>query len=268
MITNPNVEIVILEHIQSYLQLHGSCKIKDIFLSYNSPVKVTKSELINTVNSSIRKGYLRIIKQRVPREDSIVVLEKPFRFDSIEDKISIVISKPRFRGISLENFEHRNNQIDSITCFREIITSTRQVLRICSPFLQKNVLSEDSFPELTDLLMGLFRKNIEIRILSRELFKGRGEHLQWVVDIADSLDKRHNLKIVDYHFESENGSIISSTHAKILVADSEIAYVGSAELRMNSLVANFEVGCMIQGLQVFGICEVFDFMFSQGRKWV
>jgi hypothetical protein len=46
-----------------------------------------------------------------------------------------------------------------------------------------------------------------------------------------------------------------------------MAYVGSAELRRNSLIANFEVGCLVKGPQVFGICEVFDLMFSKGKVW-
>jgi phosphatidylserine/phosphatidylglycerophosphate/cardiolipin synthase-like enzyme len=65
----------------------------------------------------------------------------------------------------------------------------------------------------------------------------------------------------------EDGTIISSTHAKLIIADYDLAYIGSAELRRNSLVTNFEIGCLIRGSQVFGICEVFDFIFSRGRIW-
>jgi phosphatidylserine/phosphatidylglycerophosphate/cardiolipin synthase-like enzyme len=169
--------------------------------------------------------------------------------------------------LSLGSIEERNKQIDSIDCFREIISSARRTLRICSPFIQKNVLSEDSFPDLKELLVDALERNVNIRLLSRELFQGREEEVQWLVDIARELDKEENLTIVDYHLTSEQGGIVSSTHAKLLVADYDKAYVGSAELRRNSLVANFEVGCLLTGPQVIGICEVFDCMFSRGSVW-
>ncbi len=265
MIINPNVEIVLLKHIQNHLDQFGKCKIKEIFQNYDAVIPVTKAELINTINNSIRTGNLCITDKKVPWQDSTVTLVKPFQFPDKYEEISIVISKPRFVELSLGNIEQRNKQIDSLECFREIISSAKDVLRICSPFMQKNVLEEASFPDLRELLVDALKNDVEIRLLSRELFQGRAEEIQWIIDIATKLGKIANLKVVDYHLSLENRSIISSTHAKLIVADYDMAYVGSAELRQNSLIANFEVGCLVKGPQVFGICEVFDFMFSHGR---
>ena len=78
--------------------------------------------------------------------------------------------------------------------------------------------------------------------------------------------KFHNLKILRYHLSGERGTVFSSTHAKMLIADNSLAYIGSAEVRKNSILANFEVGCLISDESVFGLCEVFDLMFNMGIK--
>lgn len=264
---NPNVEIYIQKYLQKYLMCKGVCSIKELIQNYSSSIPTTEAELRNAINNALKLGHIKIIDRKIPRDESTVRLSKPFLFNCSEGNFYIVISKPRMRELSLGGIEERNNQIDSIDCFREIISSARRILRICSPFIQKNVLSEDSFPDLKELLIDALERNVNIRLLSRELFQGRGEEVQWLINIAQDLDKEKNLTIVDYHLSSEQGNVLSSTHAKLLIADYDKAYVGSAELRRNSLVANFEVGCLLTGPQVIGICEVFDFMLSRGSVW-
>lgn len=267
MRVNPNVEIAVQEFIQKYMLVNATCSIKDLIRNYQTTVPTTEAELRNAISNALRSGNLQIIEKKTSWDESTVRILRPFLINNSDDKISIVISRPRLKELSLGGVENRNKQIDSIDCFREIITSANKILRICSPFIQKNVISDDAFPDLKQLVIDTLERNVEIRILSRELFQNRGDEVKWIIDIAKYLDKYEKLKIVDYHILSEQGGIFSSTHAKLLIADYDLAYVGSAELRRNSLVANFEVGCMLRGPSVVGICEVFDSMFFQGRVW-
>lgn len=263
---NPNVEIAVQKYIQEYM-VRGTCSIKELLRNYKSSVPTTEAELRNTISNALRFGNLQTVEKKTSWDESTVILLRPFLFNNADGEISIVISRPRFKELSLGGIEDRNKQIDSIDCFREIITSANKVLRICSPFMQKNVLSEDAFPDLRQLIFDALERNVDIKLLSRELFQGRKEEIHWIVDLARDLDKEEKLTIVDYHILSDRGDILSSTHAKLLIADYNMAYVGSAELRRNSLIANFEVGCLISGPAVIGICEVFDSMFTQGRVW-
>lgn len=267
MRVNPNVEIAVQEYIQKYMVVRETCSIKELIRNYKSSVPTTEAELRNTVSNALRFGHLQIVDKKTSWDDSTVILLKPFLFNNADGKISVVISRPRLKELSLGGIEERNKQIDSIDCFREIITSANKILRICSPFLQKNVLNDDAFPDLKQLIIDAFERDVDIKLLSRELFQGRGEEILWIADIARGLDKEEKLTIVDYHILSDRGEIISSTHAKLLIADYTMAYVGSAELRRNSLIANFEVGCLISGPAVIGICEAFDSMFNQGKVW-
>lgn len=267
MTINPNVEMAIQRYIEYFLDKHNICAIIDILDSCHTSIQATRAELINTINNALIMKNLVIIDRKIPWENSTVVLARRFLIIDTTDITSIVISKPRLKELSLRNIEQRNDLIDTVTCFEQIIASCKSVLRICSPFIQENVIDDDSFPKLRELLIDALRRDVEIRLLSRELFQGRGDEVQWIIDAAINIGKRDSLRIVDYHLLSENGSILSSTHAKLIVADYSLAYVGSAELRKNSLMANFEVGCLVRGPQVFGICEIFDDMFSSGRIW-
>lgn len=264
---NPNVEIAVQKYIQESMAINGTCSIKELIRNYKSSVPTTEAELRNAISNALRMENLQIIEKKTSWDDSNVRFLRPFSIHNSNDNISIVISRPRLKELSLGGIENRNKQIDSIDCFREIIESANKILRICSPFVQKNVMNDDAFPDFKQLIIDALERNVEIRLLSRELFQNRGDEVRWIINIAKDVDKVEQMKIVDYHILSEQGGIFSSTHAKLLIADYDLAYVGSAELRRNSLVANFEVGCMLRGDNVIGICEVFDSMFFQGRVW-
>ena len=123
-----------------------------------------------------------------------ICLIKPFSINNSNENISIVISRPRLKELSLGGIENRNKQIDSIDCFREIITSANKILRICSPFIQRNVINDDTFPDLKQLIIDAFERNVEIRLLSRELFQNRGDEVRWIIDISKNLEKNEKLR--------------------------------------------------------------------------
>lgn len=263
MIVNPYVENAIIEYILNYLNVHRSCTLWSLLQNYSSKEVATESELRTVLYKLIDEGSLKLLNGKITSDNSVVKLSRLPTFKKIKDEIKIVVSKPNLKEISIQDIEDRNSQINSIECFRFIISSAKNTLRICSPFIQHNVLNIDAFPDFKKLIVDALNRGVEVKLLTRELNE-RHEEVQWLVEIANKIDKGSNLSIVDYHLQEKDGSILSSTHAKILIADYDVAYIGSAELRKNSLIKNLEIGCMIRGSSVFGICEVFDFMFSQG----
>ncbi len=262
MIVNPYVENAIMKHVTSYLDEHKSCSLWSLLQSYSSKEIATEAEIRAVIYKLIDKGYLILLNSGIT-DDSVLRLAKHPVFFEIKDEIKIVVSKPNLKEISIQDIEDRNHQINSIDCFRLIISSAESTLRICSPFIQHNIVDGDAFPDFRNLLITALNRGVEIKLLTREL-KERNSEVQWIVDISEKIDKRNKLSVVDYHLQEIDGPIISSTHAKMLIADHDVAYIGSAELRKNSLIKNLEIGCMIRGSSVFGICEIFDFMFSQG----
>lgn len=264
MKVNPTVEGIVRGYIESYLLTHGQSTLEELLENYNGP-HVNEAEFRNVIKNALAEGYLetsiadgsKCKKIRLSRS-----FPPPAEYD-----FRIVISKPRLQELGLLSLQLRNDFVDSVDCFRTLIDTSRYTLRICSPFLQANVCDKEVFPDLNELLANAFNRGVSVFVLSRELFSRRGSEMAWIVELAQNLDRSQNLKIVDYHLQNTAGRVLSSTHAKLLVSDSKSAYVGSAELRKNSLNANFEVGCFITGPQVIGICEIFDAMFSAGKSW-
>ena len=76
----------------------------------------------------------------------------------------------------------------------------------------------------------------------------------------------NKLEIFDYYIPNKEGLLASSVHAKLIIADEKIAYVGSAELRLNSLDKNFEVGIMLENMNVQGLVDLFDAMTNLSKK--
>lgn len=263
MIVNPYVENAIIEYVLNYLSVNRSCTLWSLLQNYSRKEVATEAELRTVLYKLINEGSLKILNGKTTSDNSVVKLSRLPTLKKIKDEIKIVVSKPNLKKISIQDIEDRNSQINSIECFRFIISSAKNTLRICSPFLQQNVVNIDVFPDFKKLMVDSLNRGVEVKLLTRELNK-RHEEVQWLIELANKIDKRSKLSIVDYHLQDDDGSIMSSTHAKILISDYDVAYVGSAELRKNSLIKNLEIGCMIKGSSVFGICEVFDFMFSEG----
>ena len=265
---NLNIEKKILQYLQDYLWEHKSATIKELIENYSSIPTITESEIRHVIINAANKGFLRVINTSgEPRDLATVTLIKPIPSYRDFPSVNIVISKPRLRELGLVNIQQRNDQIDTVDCFRTLIDSSVDILRICSPFMQSDVIDDDAFPDLIDCMSSALNRNVKVRILTRDL-KTRGEkEIAWILNLAKRLRKENNLSIVDYHLLAESGRILSSTHAKLIISDDKLAYVGSAELRKNSLIANFEVGCLLSGSQVTGLCEIFDTMYLKGNIW-
>lgn len=262
---NQNIENKIFQYLQDYFASNKSTTIKELIENYSAIPTITETEIRQVIVDAANNGFLNICKvEGEPRDYAKVILIKPIPCRKETDGFKIVISKPRMRELGLVKIQQRNDQIDTIDCFRTLIDSSTHILRICSPFMQSNVVNDDAFPDLIFCISNAFNRNVKIQILTRDL-KNRGEQeILWIKNLAYDLKKENNLSIVDYHLLSESGNILSSTHAKLIISDDNLAYVGSAELRKNSFIANFEVGCMVSGPQVIGLCEIFDTMYSKG----
>lgn len=263
---NKNIEKKIYRYLQDFLLLNNSGTIKELLENYSGYPTLSEREFRYIINDAKKKGFLKISKNMGGLDDQITIsLSKPFPLNNGELEVKIVISRPRLRELGLGNIQQRNDQIDTIDCYRTLIDSSKKILRICSPFMQYDIVDEDAFPDIIDHMSDAFNRNVLVRILTRDL-KRRGEkEIEWIVKLAKDLNKDDNLTIVDYHLLNESGRILSSTHAKMIISDEDLAYIGSAELRKNSLIANFEVGCLLSGSQVIGLCEIFDTMYLKGN---
>jgi len=76
-------------------------------------------------------------------------------------------------------------------------------------------------------------------------------------------EHRDNFEVRDlYRWDESRGSQAFATHAKIVIVDKRVCYVGSANLTDTSLSTNFEFGVVVEGDIVRDAVTVFDEVFE------
>jgi len=186
--------------------------------------------------------------------------------DNTNQSLNIIVSIPRFTELGLDRMRQDFGMMETREAFRKVIMEARSTLRISSPFIEKNILDDDVMPDIVERIKFSLERGCQIRLLTREAAKKRKDQVQWLVDLVENDNRQEQLQLFDYHLQDENSRIVSSTHSKLVIADSSIAYVGSAEMRRNSLKHNFEVGCLLGGPKVVGLCHVFDLMTRYAER--
>jgi phosphatidylserine/phosphatidylglycerophosphate/cardiolipin synthase-like enzyme len=59
------------------------------------------------------------------------------------------------------------------------------------------------------------------------------------------------------------GMLVEAIHAKVVIADRRVAYVGSGELRKHSLTADVEIGVLLRGAAVEHLADLFDVVWEK-----
>jgi phosphatidylserine/phosphatidylglycerophosphate/cardiolipin synthase-like enzyme len=256
----------IVEQIRKMLSRSGSSMtLEDIVSGYPELAGATETEIREAIDWGVRNGYLEYNHDRESkpqRVSSTTKMASQFR----ELDLEVVMSIPRFTELGLDRTKRRYRMVETRVAFRRVLTTAKKTLRVSSPFIQENILDKEGLPDLPDLLKFAFERGCEIRLLSRELNGRRRGDVEWLTKLAIDEGYRSSLKLFDYHFEDPTSGILSSTHAKLLIADDDLAYIGSAEIRRNSLSINFEIGCLVAGPIVSGLCEAFDLMTSYSTR--
>jgi len=264
---NPIVEKKILRYIIDFLKKTDEAKVRNLIRKFESSGLISKSEFIYTLRKGIENNTFKVEKSREKFEDNIISLNQVPNLDNDLCSIKLVASTPRLSEISISELLKRNDMLNMKDCFEKIFNSAQEVVRISSPFIQKNVINDGVFPELSEYFEELFGRDIYVKIITRNIKEKKDKELNWIIETARENDSLENLEIRDYHIKKD-GRIYASTHAKLLISDQNLSYVGSGELRKNSLMVNLELGALIKGDIVTSYCEVFDYMFEKGNKYV
>ena len=257
----------ILKELVNRIGSGGFITQRNAINEYSGSPSAKESEIRASIEWGIENGYLRRDLKKT-RDESLLSLTGEDVEKEFTNEVDIVISIPLLTELGLGSIRTRNEMLETRETFRRIIGSAQNILRISSPFFQKSIIEKEGLPEIENLFLEAFERGCEIRILSRELFLRRSSDVEWVKNFATNKGYSNLLKIYDYHFEAKHGRrVISSTHSKMLISDVSMAYIGSGELRKNSLAHNFEIGCLVRGPIVAGLCEAFDLMTRYAKKW-
>jgi phosphatidylserine/phosphatidylglycerophosphate/cardiolipin synthase-like enzyme len=115
------------------------------------------------------------------------------------------------------------------TAFSEIVGSARHDLKIIAPYVD---------PSFTSLVAGL---TVPVRVLTTPA-PGRPPRGNPVLERCSQIS---NL-VVRYLNERRDKTVMFQMHAKLIMADDRLAYVGSANMTDTSLHYNLELGLIVQ----------------------
>lgn len=239
--------------------------INSLIYSNYSNIKIQESELRKIITWGINKGYLDIIGNNKEGEPLLKFSDKEPNLNEC-DKVMISVTPPPGSFFGIEKVISENRFITTTEAFKSIIDSGNKIIRISSPFLQKNVSYENNFFDIEHILLSALSRGCTFKILSREVQNKRAYDLTWLITLVKENGFSNQLEIYDYHKEDNNGIIEYSTHAKLIISDFYKAYIGSGELRFNSLNKNFEVGILLEGPSVYGLIEIFDLITDYSKR--
>lgn len=184
----------------------------------------------------------------------------------MDKESELVLSLPPFDQYGLNTFINKSNIkfIGLKDAILKVIQSANQTINISSPFLDI-----ERIPEIRDELLNKAYMNVKIKILVRESFRKddptRLNSIKSFLDRAKKAKVLEKISIRDYHY-AKDPYVKSSTHAKFVIADGNYMYMGSGELRKNSIDKNFEAGLLHSGKEVEDLEKVFLELFEKSEE--
>ena len=103
-------------------------------------------------------------------------------------------------------------------------------------------------------MIGAVKNGVMVRILGRQIIgyqaEGFNKALKCIASRFVEEELTTSIEIRDFFRQDEEGHLVYGLHTKMLLSDSSIAYIGSANLTRYSLRNNFEIGVILKGPDV------------------
>lgn len=178
-----------------------------------------------------------------------------------EVRPKIVVTYPAYDNRGIPDKIGNNRIIGDIkkTLVSNIRLAKKRIL-IVSPYLES-----DGLLFFADILKMKADKGVKIKILIRE-YKENPNRMNKIARLYQEKLDSDNIRFYNYHFISEDGTIESTAHAKIIVVDNTIAYVGSADVRGRAFKLNFEMGSILTGYQALCVSRICDSMVDVSEE--
>ena len=177
------------------------------------------------------------------------------------DKVKLVVTFPGDQGCFMESLRDTGPYYASIAitdeAFIQIATQAKTSLVIMTPFLDKEGMSiirrmfAETLPQV--------KKTLLLRDIPSLMATGLGR------DLAEM--QSNGVDLVDYLKNNPNGPVRFETfHSKIILCDSNSAYIGSANFLASSLSRSFEVGVLIEGKTAEELARVINSILDKFAK--
>jgi phosphatidylserine/phosphatidylglycerophosphate/cardiolipin synthase-like enzyme len=160
------------------------------------------------------------------------------------DQMTLLATRPESLYLSEEA---RQSILSVAVALHRLITSARREIIILNPFFERA-----GFDRLAAALLAAARRGVGVFIITRQLTDETSPNRQVLKGLMKQAKDEGVVdlfRLAQYQ-QLEAGRLIVASHAKVLLADSEQAYIGSANLTEYGMDRFFEVGVLLQGAQV------------------
>jgi phosphatidylserine/phosphatidylglycerophosphate/cardiolipin synthase-like enzyme len=103
-------------------------------------------------------------------------------------------------------------------------------------------------------MIGAAKNDVKVRILGRQIIgyqaEGFNKALKCIASRFIEEGLASSIEIRDFFRQDEEGHLVYGLHTKMMLSDSSMAYIGSANLTRHSLRNNFEIGVILKGPDV------------------
>lgn len=167
-------------------------------------------------------------------------------------------SDPQFADLSPSDFEMQRLTSALLGLCRD----ARESLTVVSPYLESGGV-EWILPGIE----GALRRGVNVTVVSRELEPGE-PNMAALSDLFDLAGGENgDLRVYDYYeAQPDSRRPLYTLHSKVLVADADRAYIGSANFTTYGFSQNLEVGVVVKGPQVERLEQVFDTVVSSAQE--
>lgn len=159
--------------------------------------------------------------------------------------------------------------VDAAAGFEEIYPALIRIaaeathdLWIVNPFFD-----EYGAQYLIPSLIGAAKNGVNIRILGRHICNPQDQEFDKSVECISSTffkeDLINRIEIRDFFRQDESGRLIYGLHTKMMIADENMAYIGSANITRHSLRNNFEIGVILKGKGIEPLLAITSALWAQ-----
>ena len=243
----------------------GVARLSEILSSARSEEERARLELLALWKA--KNGEIRLIEKG---EDKILTIETPPKARSMGEELHAAQESLERAGLLLAVSAPSSSSAEILSLpgvldFRDavakILQSAKAIVRVSSPFIDYSGVAF-----FLDELRGLAERRVRMKLLtrqSRDLDFRRAVKLMAGIyaraGFSDGFEARSYL-------ERYSGVLLEGVHAKLIISDSNLAYIGSGELRAGSYVSNFELGVITRGKVAEIASKIFDSVWVRSTK--
>lgn len=213
--------------------------------------KINKDKLFEI----IIKGFSYPTEEIEKQERQVKPLVKPtLEIDTIktvlerQKSIICVVSVPPVISFDIK----AHGCISLNEAFKSLINSANRDIKIISPFIDKFGIVQYLYD-----LIDAANRGAEIKLLIRKDGGDSGRGIQHLCDTFSAEACRNMLEIRNFHMQRDEGQLYG-IHAKLLIVDNTLGYIGSGEFRGNSLWGLVETGIITIQPVINPFIELFD----------